>query len=107
MSLAVDGSASFSLDRVYRYHLWRRLKREGCGSVAFIGLNPSTADEQKDDPTVRRCIGFARAWGYDRVEMLNLFAFRAKDPREMYAAVGVSFPVLVSALLAQPPAAPG
>lgn len=49
----------------------------------FIGLNPSTADETKDDPTVRRCIGFAKRWGYGGIYMLNLFAFRSTDPKKL------------------------
>jgi hypothetical protein len=52
---------------------------------AFIGLNPSTADESVNDPTVRRCIEFARDWGYGGMYMLNAFAFRATDPRVMKA----------------------
>lgn len=51
----------------------------------FIGLNPSTADERVDDPTVRRCILYARAWGFDAMRMLNIFAFRATDPADMKA----------------------
>lgn len=51
--------------------------------MAFIGLNPSTADETEDDPTVRRCINFAMDWGYDGMVMLNAFAFRATDPKVM------------------------
>ena len=53
--------------------------------VAFIGLNPSTADETKDDPTVRRCVGFAKRWGFGGMFMLNIFAFRSTDPKELYA----------------------
>ena len=49
----------------------------------FVGLNPSTADETQDDPTIRRCIGYAKTWGYGALCMTNLFAFRATDPREM------------------------
>lgn len=47
----------------------------------FIGLNPSTADETQDDPTVRRCIRYAQSWGYGALYMTNIFAFRATDPR--------------------------
>lgn len=80
----------FSPDRAYRYTLWREW--EGMfpatrpGYVCFIGLNPSTADETINDPTIRRCIGFAQQWGYGALCMANLFAFRATDPREMMGA---------------------
>lgn len=84
----------FSPCRNYRYTLWREWtddvleleERENNNSakfVQFIGLNPSTADETKDDPTIRRCIGYAKAWGYGALCMTNLFAFRATDPRVM------------------------
>lgn len=75
----------FSEDRAYRYALWRLhedLSQEH-GLVAFIGLNPSTADETSDDPTIRRCIGFSRRWGYRGFVMLNLFAVRATSPKVM------------------------
>ena len=52
----------------------------------FIGLNPSTADESRDDPTLIRCIKFAQSWGYGSVCIANLFAFRATRPMEMMAA---------------------
>ena len=52
----------------------------------FIGLNPSTADETNDDPTVRRCIRYAKYWGYSGLCMTNLFAFRATNPEDMKAA---------------------
>lgn len=80
----MSSSAVFSPDRMYRYELRREW---GPGlRVAFIGLNPSTADETLDDPTIRRCIGFAKRWGAGSLVMLNLFAFRATDPRAMKAA---------------------
>jgi hypothetical protein len=52
----------------------------------FIGLNPSTADETTDDPTLIRCMNFAKAWGYGGVCMSNLFAYRATEPADMKAA---------------------
>lgn len=76
--------ATFSMDGVYRYDL---LRRWGPGAaVNFIGLNPSTADATLDDPTIRRCIGFAKTWGFDALWMTNLFALRATDPKVMLAA---------------------
>ena len=46
-------------------------------------LNPSAADEAADDPTIRRCIGFARAWGFPALEVVNLFAWRTHEPRRL------------------------
>jgi hypothetical protein len=48
-----------------------------------VGLNPSTADENADDNTIRRCIGFARDWGFSRLLMVNVFAFRATRPVDL------------------------
>ena len=53
----------------------------------FIGLNPSTADEIDDDPTVRRCIRFGRDWGYNGLVMMNAYAFRATQPKVMKASL--------------------
>ena len=77
--------ARFSRDRRYRYRLWRRWDRSR-PSIAFCMLNPSTADQRSDDPTIRRCIGFARAWGFGGVEVVNIFALRATDPRKLRRA---------------------
>mgnify|MGYP003381930750 CR=1 FL=1 len=74
--------ATFSPCRLYRYELWRKWG-EGDRYVMFIGLNPSTADEKTDDPTVRRCMNYAQAWGYGALCMTNLFAYRATKPRDM------------------------
>lgn len=76
--------ADFSPCRKWRYVLWRQW---GAGDrfVSFIGLNPSTADETKNDPTVTRCINYAKRWGFDGMYMLNIFAYRATDPRDMKA----------------------
>ena len=78
-------TAEFSKDRKYRYTLWR-IWDEKKPYVMFICLNPSTADETEDDPTVRRCIGFAERWGYGAVCMTNLFAYRATDYKKMKSA---------------------
>lgn len=69
----------------YRYEL----TREWTGSLpalTFIMLNPSTADATSDDPTIRRCIGFAQTRGFGGLRVLNIFAFRATDPKAMKAA---------------------
>lgn len=84
----------FSPDRKYRYLLWRRWSLDPYGAaqapsklfIQFIALNPSTADETKDDPTVRRCIGFAKLWGFSAMCMTNIFAWRDTDPRLMKKA---------------------
>lgn len=79
---ALDAGALFSPCRRWRYVLWRRWD-ESLPVCAFIGLNPSTADELVDDPTVRRCVRYAKDWGYGSLQMLNLFAFRATRPSTM------------------------
>lgn len=76
--------AVLSIDRRYRYLLWRGWEVNK-PYVVFIGLNPSTADKITDDPTIRRCINYAKAWGYGGLYMVNLFALRATDPLEMMA----------------------
>lgn len=82
MSEPRANGAVLSPDRIYRYHLWRSLKtKSGAGSVTFVMLNPSTADETMDDPTIRRCLGFARTWGYKSMDVVNLFALRTTYPR--------------------------
>lgn len=79
----------FSADRRYRYTLHRRLHAPDQTiihrTVTFIGLNPSTADEELDDPTIRRCIGYATSWGGSELYMLNLFALRSTDPKLLYS----------------------
>lgn len=75
--------ALFSECEQYRYVLWRCWDMENHGSVAFVALNPSTATSLDDDPTVRRCINFAKDWGAGRMYMLNAFAYRATDPDHM------------------------
>lgn len=78
----------FSDCRTWRYHLWRpaAVAGEKPGYVNFICLNPSTADEVRDDPTVRRCMGYAAAWGYSALMVTNVFALRSTDPAALYRA---------------------
>lgn len=75
----------FSADRKYRYVLYREWDKTK-SVIAFIGLNPSTADEKKNDPTIRRCINFAQEWGYGGLLMGNIFALRSTDPKQLYKA---------------------
>jgi len=63
----------------YRYALWRIWDPQQ-SQVLFICLNPSIADEHRDDPTLRRCVAFARRWHFGGLAMANLFALRATDP---------------------------
>lgn len=83
-AMSFSTTARFSPCRTWRYELWRRWGHAPV--AAFIGLNPSTADETQDDPTIRRCIGFAKRWGYGGLVMLNLFAYRSTDPRGLKVA---------------------
>lgn len=85
LELAKPKGAIFSKCKKYRYALWRRWDVDK-PIVMFVMLNPSTADAETDDPTLRRCIGFAKDWGYGGVLKTNLFAYRATDYRKMLAA---------------------
>jgi hypothetical protein len=85
----VEAWAMLSHDRVYRYthgrswgkSAYRHLFRPS--GVTFIMLNPSTADATADDPTIRRCVGFAKRLGFETLTVVNLFALRATDPAEL------------------------
>lgn len=68
----------------YRYRLGRRWTAGWGKPAVFVMLNPSIADAYVDDPTIRRCVRFARAWGCDRLIVVNLYALRATDPRELW-----------------------
>ncbi|MDT8409435.1 MAG: DUF1643 domain-containing protein [Wenzhouxiangellaceae bacterium] len=81
----MNSGAHFSRCRQFRYALWREWNVDQ-PSVLMIGLNPSTADARRNDPTIRRCIGYARDWGYGGLWMLNLFAYRATYPADLKAA---------------------
>lgn len=73
------GGYRYVLHRDMHRDMWRDNDRRVC----FIMLNPSTADAQEDDHTIRRCMGFATTWGYGRLTVVNLFARRATRPRAL------------------------
>ena len=82
------GSALYSECEKYRYMLNRTLThaQSSTSSILFILLNPSTATEEVNDPTITRCMGYARRWGYDHLVICNIFALRSTDPRLLYSA---------------------
>jgi len=81
--------ALISADGLYRYTLTRQWDEKSPWCV-FVMLNPSTADAEVDDPTIRRCVDFGKLWDCGGIKVVNLFAFRATDP---YAIVGAADPV--------------
>lgn len=93
-----QSGATFSPCERYRYHLWRVWDDEK-PILVWIMLNPSTADAEKDDPTIRRCIAFAKRDGYGGVSIRNVFAYRATDPRELEKVVDPFGPENAMALL--------
>ncbi|MGF1538601.1 MAG: DUF1643 domain-containing protein [Elainellaceae cyanobacterium] len=84
MDTASSG-ALFSPCQRYRYSLWR-VWDAARPRLLVVGLNPSTADAARNDPTIRRCIGFARSWGYGSVTVTNLFALRSPYPKALREA---------------------
>lgn len=76
-------SAVISECGTYRYMLTRTWGPSSWNRVCFVMLNPSTADATDDDPTIRRCIGFAQRWGYDSLSVVNQYAYRATHPLEL------------------------
>lgn len=69
-------------DGKLRFELWR-IWDESLPKVLFVMHNPFTADENEDDPTIRRCIGFAKSWGYGGIYVGNLVAYRATNPKDL------------------------
>jgi hypothetical protein len=92
--LPQTGWAHFSPCGKFRYELWRRWQDDSLKPpVAFIGLNPSVADGENDDHTIRRCVTLARSWGFSSLCMLNLLAFISTDPAGLWQRednVGIS-----------------
>lgn len=80
----VERGASISGDGLYRYSL---LRAWGPGQfVTFVMLNPSTADAELDDPTIRRCVSFTQSLGFNSLRVVNLYAFRATKPADLWLA---------------------
>lgn len=88
MQPTTDSHAVISECGRYRYSLVRQWAHVTNADrlLCWILLNPSTADASTDDPTLRRCRNFARAWGYPGIEIVNLFALRSTDPRALLDA---------------------
>lgn len=92
----VRKSATVSADGLYRYSLTRAWdEEEDLPCVLWIMLNPSTADAEQDDATIRRCIGFAKAWVCGSITVVNLFAYRATDPEVLKSCVGAGMRIAV------------
>lgn len=99
-----DG-ALFSEDGKYRYLLRRSWSPPGEKTIAWVMLNPSTADAMQDDATIRRCISFSKAWGYDSLTVVNLYAYRHHNPKRLLEQddpVGKWNPTIIRAVLNAP-----
>lgn len=81
----ISSSATMSKGGKYRYTLDRMWARGGY-TILWVMLNPSTADGTKDDATIRRCINFSSAWGFSGLTVVNLYAYRATKPADLWNA---------------------
>lgn len=81
--LVISRGANFDTQRKYRYRLWR-IWNPDAGVVLWVMCNPSYADDEGDDATIRRTIWFAHAWGYGGILVVNLFALVSTDPLVLY-----------------------
>ena len=91
--------AGFSPDRRYRYALWRQWSPgPPARTICFVLLNPSTANATQLDPTLTRCLGHAKRWGFDRMNVVNLYAFRTPYPKIMRAQADPTGPENVAAI---------
>lgn len=78
-----NSKAIYSDCHTYRYYLKRDFGKD-IGTCNFIMLNPSTATEEKNDPTVARCCSYAKNWGYRTLIITNIFPLRSTDPKGLY-----------------------
>lgn len=83
-----ERGATFDTTETYRYRLWRSWNSAQWydKKILFIMLNPSTADAEVLDPTVRRCVGYSQDLSFERMEVVNLFALRSTDPKVLKEA---------------------
>lgn len=81
----VESDADLSDDELHRFKLWRTWDQKK-KTVLFVMLNPSTANATEDDPTIRKCIRFAQAWGYGGIQVGNLFSIRTANPAVLHRA---------------------
>ena len=84
--MLLDRTAEFDETGLYRYTL-SRVWHPSQPTALFVMLNPSTADENRDDHTIKKCMGLAARWGYGAIMVGNLFAYRSTDPRNLGRAV--------------------
>jgi hypothetical protein len=82
------GAAWFSADGTRRYKLERFWGDETPETINFVMMNPSTADERKDDPTIRKCVGFAKGFGYERIVVTNLIPVISTLPYSLPTSTG-------------------
>ena len=78
----ISSGAIFDPTNTYRYTLWRAWSPDH-PQVTFVMLNPSTADAQRNDPTISRCLAFAQHWGFGTLEVVNLFAYKTAYPSDL------------------------
>lgn len=96
MIIPTESSAEISEDGLYRYALrrvWLRPPKCIGGAVMFIGHNPSTADAQVNDPTIRRMMEFAARWGYGRMSVVNLLPIRTSNPVSAHEWYNAKWPI--------------
>ncbi|MGH9551149.1 MAG: DUF1643 domain-containing protein, partial [Terriglobales bacterium] len=84
-SIEMEAKAVFDRSGKYRYTL-SRCWNSDLERIVFLMLNPSTADAEVTDPTIRSCLGFARELGFGALEVVNLFAYRATEPAALKRA---------------------
>lgn len=86
MSEKQNTTTAAYVTETHRYWL-RRTWDDDLAHIAWVMLNPSTADARVDDPTIRRCVGFSKGWGYGGIEVVNVYNLRATNPKALWGDV--------------------